>query len=370
MSFFADAADNVGTLFNLPDWGISESLAKGNATPNTGRVGYTNGSAYGLGTNQSQGYFNSAMAQTSKSQNDVKTAPNSAIGGNTGTAIAPAGGSGVNYAALNANAINQLNQSAGLVNNSLGRLDGQLGIARDNINTTFNQRDNELNSQRAANENSYNTSTTQNGQNFRSNKNTINDQASSGLRGLMRMLGAYGAVGSDMGLAGQAVSDQASQQNAGAGQTFAQNQQSLDTNWGNYKNASDNEKKKLSDWKTTETRNAEAQSQTTRQDLLSKLADINGQISAARGGSYAASAQPYLDQANALSGSIDGLARINPTYTGNTPQYTAASLDSYQTGNGTAGSMDVSGGVAVGLNTPYLNMLLGRDDRQKQLLGY
>lgn len=274
---------------------------------------------------------------------------------------------GYGSAAAQNNAIAQFNQSAGIVQNALDRLPGQLDIARGNINTAYNTGINELNSQRSANEQNYSQSSLQNSQNLRSNKNTINDQASQGLRGLMRILGSYGAVGSDLGLAGRTVADVASAQNAGAGQNFSQNQQNLDTNWGNYKSAFDNEKRKRDDWRTGQLNQAEAQSSSTRQDLLSKLAAIRGDEAAARGGSYVGAAQPYLDQANALSARIDELGRINPTYTGNTPTYTAAPLSSYSAGNGAVTSLQDR--VQGGLNTPFLNMLLGRDRRENQV-GY
>ena len=42
MGFFGDVIDNVGTALNLPEFGISEAVASGNKTSNTGRIGYTN----------------------------------------------------------------------------------------------------------------------------------------------------------------------------------------------------------------------------------------------------------------------------------------------------------------------------------------
>lgn len=344
------------------------SLAKQNYTysPNgTGGINYFyNGTPitnaqYAAGTNQDVGAIESQAAAAYGSKtggNDANTSANT-----SGTTYTP------NYAVQNAGAISLLNQSGNTVQNALNRLPGQLDIALGNIGTQYNQRNNELQSGFDQSQNQYNQSTTQNSQNLRSNKNTINDQASSGLRGLQRLLGARGAVGSDMGLAGQAVSDVASAQNAGAGQTYAQNQQGLDTNWGNYGNQFENERRKLGDWRSQQESSARAQSATTRQDLLSKLADIQGQIGAARGGSYASSAQPYLDQANALSGQIDALGRLNPTYTGSTPTYEAAPLSSYSTGNGATIASNAAGGG--GLNTPWLNTLLG-NDKKKTALGF
>lgn len=321
----------------LPD--ITSSNPASKVTKN--EQGNGNGTGGGGGADQS--YLNGSKAYT---------------GGST-YASAP------NYAQVNANAIAQLQQSANTVQNSLNRLDGQLGIALGNIDTQKMVKDREAQGQFDSTQNQYNTSTTQNQQQYRGNKNNINDQASGDLRGFLRLLGSYGATGSDMGLAGQAVADQASRQNAGAGQTYAQNQSGLDTNWGNYKNAWEDERLKRNDWREQQRNSAISQSQTSRQDLLAKLGDINGQIGAARGGSYASSAQPYLDQANALSGQIDALGRLNPTYQGNTPQYTQKTLDSYQTQQNQT-QIDPNA-VAGGLNTPWLNALLGKD-KDKQMV--
>lgn len=358
-NFLADLADNVGTFFNMPELGISENLAGGKSV-NTGRI------AYGGPTDTStqlvyQNLINGANAANNGAAGTQNGANKSTDTSTTSSTYTP------NYAAQNASVLSQLAQSGNTIQSALDRLPAQLQIALGNIGTQYNQRNNELQSGFDQSQNQYNQSTTQNSQNLRSNKNTINDQASSGLRGLQRLLGARGAVGSDMGLAGQAVSDVASAQNAGAGQTFAQNQQNLDQNWGNYGNQFENERRKLGDWRSQQESSARAQSATTRQDLLSKLADIQGQIGAARGGSYASSAQPYLDQANALSGQIDALGRLNPTYTGSTPTYEAAPLSSYSTGNGATIASNAAGGG--GLNTPWLNTLLG-NDKKKTALGF
>ena len=42
MGFFGDVIDNVGTALNLGEFGISEAIAGGNKTSNTGRVAYQN----------------------------------------------------------------------------------------------------------------------------------------------------------------------------------------------------------------------------------------------------------------------------------------------------------------------------------------
>ena len=276
------------------------------------------------------------------------------------------GGSGYVAPRYDPNTLAQFDQSEGVINNSLGRLDNQLNIARGNVTGQYDNQVRDLDTQKANAQSGYNTSSTQNSQNLRSNKNTITDQSSNGLRGLMRMLGAYGALGSsDSRVAGRAVADQASQQRAGAGQTFAQNQSDLDTNWNNYQTQFNANRTGLDNWKKNNLNAVESESLTQRQSLLSKLADIKGQRAALIGGSYTGSAQPYLDQANALNGQIDNLGRSVQAYAGTAPTYQAKELSSYDTGSGTAGVVANSPQGGSMLNTPYLSLLLGRDKKQQ-----
>lgn len=66
MSFLGDVLDNVGTAFNLPEFGLSEHLAGGNKTVNTGRVDYTPTGGI-IGTPTSQAAYNNALKQTPRS---------------------------------------------------------------------------------------------------------------------------------------------------------------------------------------------------------------------------------------------------------------------------------------------------------------
>jgi len=337
----------------LPDFlqNTSNVLANlGIATPELGWTEATGGSNVAPNHNQDPSL---------NFVNQVMPGPNKTTGANSGGTLDNSGsvlGASTGSSA-NAQTLAQYDAAISQYQNSLDRLQNQLGIAQGNIGTNYTTSLNELNSALTAAQGQNNQQTTQNQQNLRTNKNTIADQASQGLRGLLSILGSYGAGGSsDVQNAGMAVADQASQQRAGAGQTFAQNQQAIDTNWGNYQNQDQNQRKKLEDWKTQQLNAAQAQSDSTKQDLLGKLADLKGSRLAAAGGSYTAGAQPYLDQANALSANIDALGRLNPTYTGETPVYTPQSLNSYIT-QGAGTSTAPSG--ATGLDSPYLAMLLG-----------
>jgi len=261
----------------------------------------------------------------------------------------------------------EYDQGIGQLEHGLGRIDNQLGVRLGNINNQYTTKKNELKSSWNRAEGQFNDQTRQNQQQRRTNINNINDRSAVGLRGLLRSLGSMGAVGSDMQLAGRAVQNQANQQRTGAGQTYAQNQNQIDTTWGQFKNDYADEDKKLNDWKANEDNAARQSSQTTRQNLLTQLAQMKSQKAAAQGANGANAARADLGRANALSSEIDNLGRQQNTYSGNKVQYNAKDLDSYKVEGDTA--VGVSDPQAAG-NDPTLNIyntrLKQEDERKRQ----
>lgn len=277
----------------------------------------------------------------------------------------PAGAAGGGQAVLfDPQVIGQLDQSIGILQDSMKRLGNQKSIAKGNIETQYQTKYNELKTAKKDGEKQYKQSALQNSQNNRSNKNAILDQQSAGLRGLLSMLGASGAVGSDLTLAGNAVASDASMKRSGASETFARNQQGLDTNWENFLRDWGTNETKLEDWRTTQRKEAEAAALAAKQDLLTRLADFRGQKAAAMGGDYASGAAGGLSDARKLSGRIDSLGRLNPEYDGKMPAYQAATLDSYIAPAEVQTSM--AGGNAAA--NPYLALLGIQPDERK--LGY
>lgn len=273
------------------------------------------------------------------------------------------GGSGVTAAQLA-----EYDQAIGQLEHGIGRLDTQLGTAYHNIENQYNQKQNELAGSLAKGQQEYGNQTTSNSQQLRTNKNTINDKESNGLRSLLRSLGSIGAVGSDLQLAGRTVNNESNQERAGAGQTYAQNQRSLDTNWNSFQGDIENERKKVADWKTEQSRTAEEQSKTTRQNLLTQLANLRAQKASAQGYNGATAARADLNSANALSGEIDTLGRYTPTYTGQSVAYSPASLDSYQTRSGVSAQIgDPSVSSGQGSNASLLLNDKDEDKRQRNL---
>lgn len=286
-------------------------------------------------------------------------APNNSAADITGgTAFDGSGGSG--GTGLTAQQILANNQAIALGNDSLNRLPAQLQAALGQIQNTYNQNNNQLQSGYDAANQQYGQSTQQNGQQFVANKNQINNQASQGIRSLLSILGQHGAGGSSAAMfaAPDAVSLQAAQQRAGAGQTFGQNQQSLDTNFNTYQTGFDNSKKQLADWLTQQQQAAQTNSENNRQSILSQLAGLQ---------TNAGAAQPYIDQIMASRNAVDQLASFNPTYTGTTPTYTAPDVASYTVAQNGAPQLG-NPGNSTGASSPLAFLLgLNKDKNTPQL---
>lgn len=329
--------------------------------------GYSNGGAGNSGgnaTNSSGGYdWLGALANIGSSVGGAINSVGQTIGSNLGYYS-----SGSNSNSATAAQLAEYDQGIGQLEHGVGRLDTQLAIALDNIAKQYGVKANELASSLTKGQNQYGTQTTQNQQDKRTNFNNINDRASSGLRGLIDSLGSMGAVGSDLSKAGQVVQDETNLARNGANQTYAKNQQTLDTNWNTFKDDVENEKKKAADWQNEQRASAESQSTTTRQSLLNQIAQLRAQKASAQGLNGANAARADLNAANALSSQIDSLARINPTYTGQSVNYTPQSLDSYTNNQST--QVSVAPGASAG-SDPTVNMYNAKSDddlRKKNLL--
>lgn len=262
------------------------------------------------------------------------------------------GGSGT---ALTAEQLAANAQAADLANYNLGLLPQQLQSALGNIQNQYNTNNNQLDSGRAQAQQGYDTSTQQNGQQFVTNKNQIANQASTGIHSLLSLLASHGAGGSSAALyaAPDAVNKVAAEQRSGAGQTFGQNQQALDSNWGNYQIGFDNSKKELADWLGRSRQSAQSDSETSRQSILAQLAGLQ---------SNATAAQPYIDQIKASAAHVAELGNFNPTYNGQTPVYNAPDVASYTVNQTGAPVLGTQGNNTAA--SPAFQYLLNLKDKQ------
>lgn len=277
-------------------------------------------------------------------------------------------GTGSSSSSYDANAINYWNGVIEQNRNQLGGLNGLLGELNKSTDSDYNTKRNELQSAYDRSKADYDSSTTRNQQQLQTNKNTIADRASQGLRGLLRTLGAMGAGGSSAALynAPELVTAQANQERTGANQTFGENQQKLDTNWGNYQIDYDNDKKKLEDWKAGQLRENEQKVLNQKNTLLQTLADAYAQ----RGSAGAGAGNAINELTQQMMSNQNRLNELNrftaPQYNGMRATYNAPSLSSYNTGNSSI-TTEVSDAPQAGMNattSPTLAMLLGIKDRK------
>lgn len=266
------------------------------------------------------------------------------------------------------NAINYWNGVIGQRENELNGLAGLLGELNKSTDNDYNTKRNELQSAYNRSKADYDTSTTRNQQQLQTNKNTIADRASQGLRGLLRTLGAMGAGGSSAAMynAPELVTAQANQERTGANQTFGENQQKLDTNWGNYQIDHENDKKKLEDWKAGQLRENEQKVLNQRNSILSVLADAYAQ----RGSAGAGAGNKINEITGQMKANQNRLSELNrfvaPRYDGMRANYNAPTLSSYNTGNSSI-TTEVSDAPQAGMSAniaPTLAMLLGIKDRK------
>lgn len=221
------------------------------------------------------------------------------------------------------------------INKNLDSQDNQLDNTLKGVENEYNTYKNEQQSSYNANENDYNNSTLQNMQNLQTNRNEITNRASSGLRGLLRILGAMGAGGGSVARyeAPGMVTSQANAEMNNAGQTYAQNQSNLDTDWGNYKEQFENDKKKLEDWRTNQIKAKKQENYEKRQSLLQDLVTAYGNR-AQYGGDYGSDMKGAFDRINEYRNKVNELGQFTPTqYTGMTSVFKSPELSSYDTGN-------------------------------------
>lgn len=274
-----------------------------------------------------------------------------------------------------ANAVNQnvagFDQGIGNVNAGLGRLPGQLDVGNRNIDTGYNSGLNQLNQSKTTAQGAYDTTKTQQRQDYVGTKNTIGANAGNSLNGLLRLLGSRGAGGGSVAQfnAPQAIGREASIQRSGAGQTFGRNEQTLDTNWNNFNTGWDNSLQDLGRQRDNSRNSLQSQIESTRGGLLQQLAQLQGQRASAIGGNPAAAAQPYLDSANQALSQSDQLGLQSPVFQVQPTVYNAPNLDAY-TANPFATPQSSKSSLSDSV-TPYFTSLLlgGQKDKQPNLQG-
>lgn len=295
--------------------------------------------------------------------------PNKQAANPTADGSGNGGGSGSSEdAATNARMRGIYDQQISDINRNLGTQDVQLNNALAGVKGEYDTYKNEQQSSYNQAKNNYDQSSLQNRQNLQFNRNTITNNASSAMRGLLRMLGAMGAGGSSVARYNvpEMVRNQANDEYNNAGKTFAQNQQNLDTNWGNYKINAENDRKKLEDWYNGQVKSKQQESEERKQSLLNELVTAYGNR-AQYGGDYG---NNVSDAFNRIAQSRDAVTNLGqyttPNYTGTTAVYNAPSLDNYNanTASVATGTTDSNTSASSPLLTALQSLTKRKENNQ------
>jgi hypothetical protein len=239
-------------------------------------------------------------------------------------------------------------QAISSINSAIGRLGAQQTSGNSSIDSSYQNAINQLLLGKNQGEQAYNTNKQDVATGYVGAKNTIGAQAGESLNGLLRLLGSRGAGGSSASdAARQAVARGAGLQRSDVGNTFGQNNRSLDTGWNNYLTGYNNEVSSASSQRDQAKQGLEQSINTNRASLLQTLAGLQ---------SSSGSAQPYLDQANSILDRAASYTVAPINY--QTQAYQAPSAASYTTAPNATPQFDRSAGSDY--FSPFLQTLLGK----------
>ena len=300
-----------------------------------------------------------------KAQNTVSALYDEWLSGKTGSVSDGSGGSGSsNY---NAGLINQQNKLIGILNNQLNNLGGSLNEKNAASKHEYETNLNELAGSYDRNKSNYDSQSVQNVQDRLTSRNNVADNASRGLRGLLRVLGANGAGLSSAAMynAPDVVMGQANSQLSGVNQEFAKNQRNLDTNWNNYLGDYENDKKKINDYYNSQLRSNEQEVLQQKNDILSQLLSAYGNLAYYGGGTKT---NEMNDIENQMTANQNRYAELNkfvkPSYNGITSKYEAPALSTYNTNNQQLTTRLAENNADAA--APTLAMLLGVNKKKEQ----
>lgn len=341
----AGASALIGGVDKLVPGSPGQTLANNINNPNINYQGQANPT------------FNFATAGTGVKQPTAASTPLNAGGAN------PDGSTNVGVAAPDLSSYDQgINELQG----GLTQLDPQAAVGHQNILDAYTTAYNTLLGQKAQAQQQYTTNKNTEGQNYVTDKNTIGAGVGSAINSAERLLGSRGAGSSSAALfnAPQAAARQGSLERNAAGQTFSQNNQSLDQGWGDFNNNWNTSATGLGTQRDQQNNALDSSIAQNRANLLQQIAGLQTQRAAASGMTTAqavAAGQPYINQANTLLSQATnlGLNYANPVIQATPVQYQAPSLASYTAGEQGPTTLANPSGLTDSVS-PYVNLLLGK----------
>ena len=377
MGFFGDVIDNVGTFFNAPELGLSESATGGKATSNTGRVQYYQGNTpqtVRLSNGQvvadpNQRDFLNALNSKQPSYSSGTGAPTGQAsvgvqqsGGGGGVYSTSAGGGG-GGAYVDPAAIQYYNDQEAQARQAIARLNAQRGIGEGNINNSYQSALNQLLGTNAQAERDASLTKQRTIDDNVTARSTVDQTVARQAQGLRRLLGNSSSAAEYA--APLAVARQGNQQQGAIQTTFGRNLQNIDIADEDRKRQFGQSQEDLNN-QVTQQRNAlNAGLLQTEAGLNETLSGIALQRAQAQGQNYAQARgqlTPYNDRVSSLLSQIDQLG-ANPSIAAKNVSFTAPTLDQYNT----SGINVAQGqGPQQAQAGQYAN-LLNAEDRKKKL---
>jgi hypothetical protein len=291
-------------------------------------------------------------------------------GGGGGGGYSSGGGGGGGYAAPapvwhpDPNVVGQYDQGIGNTQAAINRTGSQMDSGYSEIEASYQNALNQLLTGENQAKATYNNDKDTTAHNYVGSKNTIRGNAGASLNSLLRLLGMHGAGGGSAYriTAPGAVATTASKQQTDVGNTFAANNRSLDTNWGNYETGVNNQRASAVDQSHQQQAALTRQIANNKATLLQQLAQLQAQKASYTGGNPNAASQPYLNQANQI---LDATSRYSVApISWQTQAYTVPTLDKY-TVNPNASPTYQGAAPTNDYTSPYLAALLGKNQKQE-----
>jgi hypothetical protein len=215
------------------------------------------------------------------------------------------------------------NTYANSANSDLGKLLAAYNTANQTENSAYNTRNNELQSGFNAAKDTYDNNVTQQNQQRLTQDNQVRQGVSNAYQSLLNMLGAYGGGGSSVAMqwAPNTATKFLQNQMGLADQNAATNLKSLATNFGNFQNQFDQQKKQAADAHNQNLANNQSSYDTVRGQLSEILNNISNR---------ALDPTTIGNSLANIEGAIPNTRFVQPTYNGVTPVYQAPSLSSFE----------------------------------------
>ena len=318
--------DSFGTALNLPELGWSEAANKGNATQNTGRIGYTQSPGNVANTPYTKSLFDSALAQknaggsAAQSTNTGGNAPaagNSPAAGNAYTGYATGGGG--SYAAAprpDAEAVAYWNDNIGSLQRLLDSSNTQRSQGIENLNNSFNRNLDSINASESRALRDYGIKEQDTQAARQQNLQRINTQARQGNDGLQRLFQLSGAGVSSAAqmLAPNAVARDATGKRTDTLNTFGKNMRDIDLARTDAKEQFGNARTDLDSQKREKERSFIEGILNLQNDLNAKLSNAVTQRGIAQGGTYSGLAGARAQYDNAIRGNQSAMDNLFNQY--------------------------------------------------------